>query len=73
LPFAAQKSFGVEKMSRHKSTESSKPNKTPTLHPSPPANDIPRKKRTEAELLKGVKPDMCGPELIKGRVGKELL
>jgi antitoxin MazE len=33
----------------------------------------PRKKWTEAELLKGVTPDMCGPELIKGRVGKELL
>ena len=32
-----------------------------------------RKKWTEAELLKGVTPDMCGPELIKGRVGKELL
>jgi antitoxin MazE len=33
----------------------------------------PRKKWTEAELLKGVTPDMCGPELIKGRVGKEIL
>ncbi len=33
----------------------------------------PRKNWTEAELLEGVTPDMCGPELIKGRVGKELL
>ncbi len=33
----------------------------------------PRKKWTEAELLKGVTPEMCGPELIKGRVGRELL
>jgi antitoxin MazE len=33
----------------------------------------PRKEWTEAELLEGVTPDMCGPELIKGRVGKELL
>jgi antitoxin MazE len=33
----------------------------------------PRKKWTEAELLEGVTPDMCGPELIKGRVGKEMI
>jgi antitoxin MazE len=33
----------------------------------------PRKRWTEAELLKGVTPDMCGPELIKGRIGKEIL
>jgi len=33
----------------------------------------PRKKWTEAELLKGVTPDMCGPELIRGRSGKEIL
>jgi len=32
-----------------------------------------RKKWTEAELLKGVTPAMCGPDLIKGRRGKELI
>jgi len=32
-----------------------------------------RKKWTEAELLEGVTPDRCGPEIIAGRVGKELL
>jgi antitoxin MazE len=32
----------------------------------------PRKKWTEEELLSGVTPDMCGPELIKGSVGKEV-
>jgi antitoxin MazE len=32
-----------------------------------------RKKWTEAELLKGVSPKICGPELIRGRAGKELL
>lgn len=33
----------------------------------------PRKKWTEEELLKGVTPDICGPDLIPDRVGKELL
>ena len=33
----------------------------------------PRKKWTEKELLKGVKPSMCGPDLIPDRVGKEIL
>ena len=33
----------------------------------------PRKKWTEAQLLKGITPELCGPELIKGRVGKETL
>ena len=33
----------------------------------------PRKKWTEKELLKGVTPAMCGPELIRDRVGRELL
>jgi antitoxin MazE len=32
-----------------------------------------RKKWTEKELLKGVTPSMCGPELIPDRVGRELL
>jgi antitoxin MazE len=32
-----------------------------------------RKKWTEKELLKGVTPAMCGPDLIPGRKGKELL
>lgn len=32
-----------------------------------------RKKWTEAELLKGITPAMCGPELIPDRVGKELI
>ncbi len=32
-----------------------------------------RKKWTEAELLKGVTPGMCGPELIRDRTGKELI
>jgi antitoxin MazE len=32
----------------------------------------PRRKWTEGELLSGVTPDMCGPERIKGSVGKEL-
>jgi len=32
-----------------------------------------RKKWTEAELLKGVTPSMCGPDLIPDRVGKELI
>jgi antitoxin MazE len=33
----------------------------------------PRKKWTERELLKGVTPSICGPDLIPGRRGKELL
>lgn len=33
----------------------------------------PRKKWTEEELLKGIKPLMCGPDLIPDRVGKELI
>jgi antitoxin MazE len=33
----------------------------------------PRKKWTEEELLKGVTPEMCGPDLIPDRAGKELL
>jgi antitoxin MazE len=33
----------------------------------------PRKKWTEAELLKGVTPDMCGPEFFAVPVGKEVL
>jgi antitoxin component of MazEF toxin-antitoxin module len=32
-----------------------------------------RKRWTEAELLEGVTPDLCGPELISGRVGREIL
>jgi antitoxin component of MazEF toxin-antitoxin module len=33
----------------------------------------PRRKWTEAELLKGVTPGICGPDLIPDRLGKELL
>jgi len=33
----------------------------------------PRKKWTEKELLQGITPDMCGPDLIPDRVGKELI
>ena len=32
-----------------------------------------RRKWTEKELLKGVTPDMCGPDLIPERAGKELI
>ena len=32
-----------------------------------------RKKWTEAELLKGVTPRMCGPDLIPDRAGRELI
>jgi antitoxin MazE len=32
-----------------------------------------RKKWTEKELLKGVTPSLCGPDLISDRRGKELL
>ena len=32
-----------------------------------------RKKWTEAELLKGITPGMWGPELIRGRAGKEII
>ena len=32
-----------------------------------------RKKWTEQELLKGISPSMCGPDLIPGREGKELV
>jgi antitoxin MazE len=32
-----------------------------------------RKKWTEKELLKGVTPSMCGPDLVPHRAGKELL
>jgi antitoxin MazE len=32
-----------------------------------------RKKWTEEELLKGVTPEICGPDLVPDRVGKELL
>jgi antitoxin MazE len=32
-----------------------------------------RKKWTEQELLKGVTPGMCAPDLIPDRVGKELI
>lgn len=32
-----------------------------------------RKKWTEKELLDGITPDMCGPDLIPDRSGKELL
>jgi antitoxin MazE len=32
-----------------------------------------RKKWTEKELLKGIKPAMCGPDLVPDRVGKELI
>jgi hypothetical protein len=31
-----------------------------------------RKKWTEKQLLKGVRPAMCGPELIADRAGREL-
>ena len=31
------------------------------------------KKWTEDELLKGVTPDICGPDLIPDRAGKELI
>ncbi|HSU67622.1 MAG TPA: AbrB/MazE/SpoVT family DNA-binding domain-containing protein [Tepidisphaeraceae bacterium] len=33
----------------------------------------PRKKWTEEELLKGVTPSICGPDLIPDRVGKEIV
>ena len=33
----------------------------------------PRKKWTEKELLKGVTPAICGPDLVPDRRGKELL
>ena len=33
----------------------------------------PRKKWTEKELLKGVTPAICGPDLIPDRRGRELL
>ena len=33
----------------------------------------PRKKWSEEQLLRGVTPEMCGPDLIPDRVGKELL
>jgi len=33
----------------------------------------PRKKWTEAELLKGITPRMCGPDLVPDRSGKELI
>jgi antitoxin MazE len=33
----------------------------------------PRKKWTEKELLKGITPALCGPDLIPDRRGKELL
>ena len=32
-----------------------------------------RKKWTEKELLEGVNPSMCGPDLVPDRKGKELL
>ena len=32
-----------------------------------------RKKWTEQELLKGVTPDMCGPDLISDRAGREII
>ena len=32
-----------------------------------------RKKWTEKELLKGITPSMCGPDLIPDRIGKELI
>jgi len=32
-----------------------------------------RRKWTEQELLKGVTPSMCGPDLIPDRSGKELI
>jgi antitoxin MazE len=32
-----------------------------------------RKKWTEKELLKGITPRMCGPDLVPNRAGKELL
>ena len=32
-----------------------------------------RKKWTEKELLKGITPAMCGPDLIPDRAGKELI
>ena len=32
-----------------------------------------RKKWTEAELLKGVTPALCGPDLIPDRAGRELI
>ena len=33
----------------------------------------PRKKWTERELLKGVTPALCGPDLIPSRAGRELI
>jgi hypothetical protein len=32
-----------------------------------------RRKWTEAELLKGVAPAICGPDLIPNRAGRELI
>jgi len=32
-----------------------------------------RKKWTEKELLKGITPAMCGPDLVPDRAGKELI
>jgi antitoxin MazE len=37
------------------------------------SRDKSRKKWTEAELLKGVTPEICGPDLIPDRAGRELL
>lgn len=33
----------------------------------------PRRKWTEKDLLKGITPDMCGPDLIPDRKGRELI
>jgi antitoxin MazE len=33
----------------------------------------PRRKWTEAELLKGVTPAMCGPDLVPDRKGREII
>jgi hypothetical protein len=33
----------------------------------------PRKKWREKELLKGSTPRLCGPDLIPGKAGKELI
>ena len=32
-----------------------------------------RKKWTEEELLKGITPDICGPDLIPDRAGREII
>lgn len=41
--------------------------------PSVPKRATRRKRWREEELLKGVTPEICGPDLIPDRVGRELI